>query len=120
MIKVIGLLTRKAGLTHREFSDYWHNVHAPLGDRIVPDDAKSDRYIQSHALIGADGSAPYDAVAELAFADKAGMQRWIDWYNSDAGKPLRDDEQNFMDVAKRIVIVTDERMMRDNLTGRTA
>jgi len=116
MIKVIGLLTRKAGLSHREFSDYWHNVHAPLGERIVPPEAKSARYVQNHALLAKEGaSAAYDAVAELYFRDHAAMQRWIDWYNSDAGKVLRDDEHNFMDVAKRVVIVTDERVMRDNL-----
>ncbi len=115
MIKVIGLLTRKEGLNHKQFSDYWHDVHAPLGDRIVPAEAKSARYVQNHALLKGAAAAPYDAVAELWFADHAAMQRWIDWYNSDAGKPLRDDEHNFMDVSKRVVIVTDERVMRDNI-----
>ena len=116
MIKVIGLLKRKAGMSHQEFCDYWLNVHAPLGERIVPAEAKSGRYVQNHAvLLKAGGEAPYDAVAELCFADHAAMQRWIDWYNSDAGKELRDDELNFMDVSQRLVIVTDEHRLRDNL-----
>jgi uncharacterized protein (TIGR02118 family) len=116
MIKVIGLLKRKQGLSHEEFSDYWYTKHAPLGARIVPPDALSGRYVQNHALtLKGGGEAPYDAVAELCFADHAAMQRWIDWYNSDAGKELRDDELAFMDVSKRVVIVTDERVMRDGL-----
>ena len=32
--------------------------------------------------------------------------------STEAGKELRDDELNFMDVSKRVVIVTDERVMR--------
>jgi uncharacterized protein (TIGR02118 family) len=121
MIKVIGLLKRKPGMSHQEFSDYWFSKHAPLGQRIAPPDALSARYVQNHALtMKGGGEAPYDAVAELCFEDAAAMKRWIDWYNSDAGKQLRDDELNFMDVSKRVVIVTDERVMRDEMAERLA
>ncbi len=115
MIKVISLLKRKEGLSHEEFSKYWFEKHAPFGNSIAPPEALSKRYVQNHALQLGKGESPYDAVAELYFDDIAGMQRWIDWYYSDAGKPLRDDELNFMDVGKRIIVVTDERVMRDNL-----
>ena len=115
MIKVIGLLKRRADLTHEEFSDYWFNKHQPLGERIVPKSALSVGYVQNHAVsIGKGGEAPFDAVAELVFEDRAGLQRWIEWYNSDAGKELRDDELNFMDVSQRVLIVTDERVIRDS------
>lgn len=121
MIKVIGLLKRKPGMSHQEFSDYWFSKHAPLGQRIVPHEALSVRYVQNHALaMKGGGEAPYDAVAELCFEDFAAMMRWIDWYNSDAGKELRDDELKFMDISKRVVIVTDERVMRDNMAERLA
>lgn len=113
MIKVIGLLKRRADLTHQQFSDYWFNNHVALANRIVPADAFSRKYVQNHAMpMRGGGDAPYDAVAELHFDDRAHMQRWIDWYGSDAGKELRDDELNFMDVTRRVVIVTDERIMR--------
>lgn len=121
MIKVISMLKRRADLSHEQFSDYWYNVHAPFGNRIAPPEALSARYVQNHALkMRGGGDAPYDAVAELYFEDMAAMKRWIEWYNSDAGKPLRDDELNFMDVSKRVIIVTDERVMRDNLAKRIA
>lgn len=121
MIKVIGLLKRKLGMSHQEFSDYWFSKHAPLGQRIVPREALSARYVQNHALtMKGGGEAPYDAVAELCFEDAAAMKRWIDWYNSDSGKQLRDDELNFMDVSRRLVIVTDERVMRDEMAERLA
>lgn len=115
MIKVIGLLKRRADLTHEEFSDYWFNKHQPLGERIVPKSALSVGYVQNHAVsLGKGGEALFDAVAELVFEDRAGLQRWIEWYNSDAGKELRDDELNFMDVSQRVLIVTDERVIRDS------
>lgn len=117
MIKVIALLKRKDGMTREEFSDYWFNKHAPFGNSIAPPAALSAKYVQNHALtMKGGGEAPYDAVAELCFEDVAAMKRWTDWYYSDAGKPLRDDELNFMDVSKRVVIVTDERVMRDNFS----
>jgi uncharacterized protein (TIGR02118 family) len=115
MIKVVGLLKRRADLTHAQFSDYWFHNHHELGARVVPREALSRKYVQNHALaMKGGGEAPYDAVAELYFDDRAHMQRWIDWYNSDAGKVLRDDELNFMDITKRVVIVTDERILRDD------
>ncbi|GAN00330.1 hypothetical protein U91I_03996 [alpha proteobacterium U9-1i] len=121
MIKVISMLKRRADITHQHFSDYWYNIHAPLGNRIAPADALSARYVQNHALtMKGGGEAPYDAVAELYFEDMAAMKRWTDWYHSEAGKPLRDDELNFMDVSQRVIVVTDERVMRDNLTERLA
>ena len=112
VIKVIGLLKRRPDLTHAEFSDYWFSRHHPLGQAIVPPEALSAGYVQNHALQLGRGEAPYDAVAELVFEDHAAMQRWTAWYNSDAGKALRDDELNFMDVSRRLVIVTDERVLR--------
>lgn len=114
MIKVIGLLKRRADLSHEEFCDYWLNKHHPLAARLVPKPAMSSKYVQNHALVMKSGAdAPYDAVAELHYDDQAHMQRWIDWYYSDEGKALRDDELNFMDVNKRVIVVTDEHVLRD-------
>ena len=46
MIKSIGLLTRKDGLSHDEFVKHWYEVHAPLA-HAVPG---VRRYVQSHIL----------------------------------------------------------------------
>ena len=74
MIKVISLLKRKTGLSHEEFSRYWFETHAPLGNAIAPPEALSARYVQNHALrLSGKGEPPYDAVAELYFKDMAGM-----------------------------------------------
>jgi len=46
MIKVLGLLTRKDGITHEQFVKHWLEIHAPLA-HAVPG---IRRYVQSHIL----------------------------------------------------------------------
>ncbi|MGH7061901.1 MAG: EthD family reductase [Stellaceae bacterium] len=77
MIKSIGLLTRKAGLTHRDFVRHWLEVHAPLA-HAVPG---VRRYVQSHII--EERTRPdipttdveIDGVAELWYDDRAAMER---------------------------------------------
>ena len=77
VIKSIGLLTRKAGLTHEEFVRHWFEIHAPLA-HAVPG---VRRYVQSHIL--AERTRPdipatdveIDGIAELWYDDRAAMER---------------------------------------------
>ena len=75
MIKSIGLLTRREGLTHEDFVKHWLEVHAPLA-HAVPG---VRRYVQSHIL--EERTRPdiptteveIDGVAELWYDDRAAM-----------------------------------------------
>jgi uncharacterized protein (TIGR02118 family) len=75
MIKSIGLLTRKDGLTHEDFVKHWLAVHAPLA-HAVPG---VRRYVQSHIL--EERTRPdipttdveIDGVAELWYDDRDAM-----------------------------------------------
>jgi uncharacterized protein (TIGR02118 family) len=77
VIKSIGLLTRKDGLTHEEFVRHWFEVHAPLA-HAVPG---VRRYVQSHIV--EERTRPdipatdveIDGIAELWYDDRAGMER---------------------------------------------
>lgn len=77
MIKSVGLLTRKQGLSHEEFVKHWHEIHAPLA-HAVPG---VRRYVQSHIL--EERTRPdipateveIDGVAELWYDDRAAMER---------------------------------------------
>ncbi len=77
MIKSIGLLTRREGLTHEDFDKHWLEVHAPLA-HAVPG---VRRYVQSHIL--EERTRPdipttdvkIDGVAELWYDDRAAMER---------------------------------------------
>ena len=77
MIKSIGLLTRKDGLTHEEFIKHWFEVHAPLA-HAVPG---VRRYVQSHIV--EERTRPdipateveIDGIAELWYDDRAAMEQ---------------------------------------------
>jgi len=77
MIKSIGLLTRKEGLSHEDFVKHWLEVHAPLA-HAVPG---VRRYVQSHIV--AERTRPdipstdveIDGIAELWYDDRDAMER---------------------------------------------
>jgi uncharacterized protein (TIGR02118 family) len=113
MIKIVALLKRRADLTLEEFSRYYEDHHAPLAARSVPPEVAQaiTRYVQNHAIrLGrSPADPPYDCVTEIGFDDVAGMELWTNWYLGAGGQVLRDDEENFMDKGRRVVIVADER-----------
>ena len=77
LIKSIGLLTRKDGLSHDEFVQHWYEIHAPMA-YAVPG---VRRYVQSHIL--AERTRPdiptinveIDGIAELWYDDREAMER---------------------------------------------
>jgi uncharacterized protein (TIGR02118 family) len=76
MIKSIGLLTRKDGLSHEDFVKHWLEIHAPLA-HAVPG---VRRYVQSHILeerrrpdIPAT-DVEIDGIAELWYDDRTAME----------------------------------------------
>lgn len=113
-VTVIATLKRKPGLSLEEFEAYYFERHAPLAAEVIPPDVASGitRYVQNHALRHGSCSAelPFDCVTEIGFRDMAALRRWVGWYDGPGGKVLRDDEEHFMDVAARQVVVTVERV----------
>jgi len=117
MIKVIAMLKRKNGLTIEEFSCYWREKHAPLANSLVPAAValEQKRYVQNYAVkLPGGGDPSFDGVAEICFNDLESFHKWNDWYFSDDAKPLRDDEDNFMDKSKRVIIITEERVITES------
>lgn len=77
MIKTVGLLTRRDGITHEEFVRHWREVHAPLA-HAVPG---VRRYVQSQ-IVGErtrpdipETAVEIDGIAELWYDDQAAMER---------------------------------------------
>lgn len=69
MIKLIGFLTRKDGMSVADFQAYWREVHAPM----IARSSGLLRYIQSHACPEVYDEHPpaFDGVAEAWFEDIA-------------------------------------------------
>ncbi len=103
MIKVVGLLTRKEGITHEEFVRHWYEVHGPLA-YAVPG---IRRYVQSH-IIGTrtrsdvpETDVEVDGIAELWYDDLEGLQRAA---ATPEMKALTDDGALFIGRIKSYVI----------------
>ncbi|MQY21546.1 EthD domain-containing protein [Nocardia macrotermitis] len=113
MIKMIVLIKRRPDISAEEFGRYYEYEHAPLAARLLPAHvaAAIKDYRQDHAVrIGRGKTDPaYDCVTEFEFEDVAGLRIWTDWYRGEGGAALRVDEENFMDVGERVILVTEVR-----------
>ena len=103
MIKILGLLTRKAGISHDEFVRHWFDVHGPLA-LAVPG---VRRYVQSH-IVGTrtrpdipETDVDVDGIAELWYDDAQTAQRAA---ASPEMKRLTDDGALFIGQIKTYVI----------------
>ena len=96
-VKRLSALQRKPGLSRLQFGAYWHDVHAPMArcHRHV------SSYVQNHVLVDASPGAPFDGFAEFRITDVAAMQ--VD-YESDGGKAMRADVQNFAATVSTFVV----------------
>src|SRR5690349_22661819 len=103
MIKVVGLLTRKSGLTHEQFVKHWLEVHGPLA-HAVPG---VRRYVQSHMIgtrtrpIILETGVEVDGIAELWYDDEAALARAA---ASPEMKRLTDDGALFIGRIKSYVV----------------
>ncbi len=105
MIKIIYCITRKEGMSVEEFQRYWWETHRSIAARIPG----VRRYVQCHTLpqlYEGDSPPPYDGVAELWFDDLEAFQGIL---GSPELQTAREDERNFIDHSRSILIVTEER-----------
>jgi uncharacterized protein (TIGR02118 family) len=114
MIKILGLLTRKDGITREEFVRHWFDIHAPLA-HAVPG---IRRYVQSH-ITGTrtrpdvpETDVEVDGIAELWYDDMASFQRAA---ATPEMKALTDDGALFIGQIKTYVI--EERQIIPLLPG---
>lgn len=103
MIKIVGLLTRRAGTSHEDFVRHWYDVHGPLA-LAVPG---IRRYVQSH-ITGTrtrpdipETDVEVDGIAELWYDDLESFQRAA---ATPEMKALTDDGALFIGQIKTYVV----------------
>ena len=108
MIKLVYCISKKSGLSDREFFDYWKNVHGPIGARIPG----LRRLVQSHRVTSSGTSFPndYDGIAELWFDDIEALNKARE---SPEWKSSTKDETNFIDHSKVGIFVSEEHVILD-------
>lgn len=103
MIKVVGLLTRKDGISHEEFVRHWFEVHGPLA-HAVPG---IKRYVQSHITRTRtrpdipEAEVAVDGIAELWYEDMAAFEKAA---QTPEMKRLTDDGALFIGRIKTFVV----------------
>ena len=110
MVKLIGLLKKKDGITQEEFLQYWKEKHAPLVVKLFPG---MKRYVQNHAVrLPGDRESRIDGVSEVWFDDLQSCQAAANFWQSDEGKVIRDDEEKFIDRSKMVFLVAEEKVIK--------
>lgn len=111
MVKAIYLIKRRPGMSVGDFRRYWLNEHA----RTVLEIAEVRKYVQSHTMdSGYLRHEPvYDGIAEIWYDDADVIRRIADTPQSRA---VRADAPKFTDMSKLEVIITDERVQKENPT----
>jgi uncharacterized protein (TIGR02118 family) len=95
MVKTIALIKRKAGLSREEFHRHYEEVHAPLILRLLPNIRK---YVRNHVIVPEGAEDPgYDCVTELWYDSMEDYRASIAVWGTETGKPIRDDEDTFLD-----------------------
>ena len=92
-MKIISLIVRRPDLDRPAFAQHYDQRHAPLALRLLP--VPFAAYRRNHVVRPDD--APFDCLSEFCFRDADAAEQTFAFLASDAGQPLHDDEDRFMD-----------------------
>lgn len=95
MFKAMILLTRRADMSHEQFTQWWLHEHAPLA-RQLP----GAREIRFNEVIEGEG---FDGIAELWFDDRASFEAA---YGAEIGAAVAQDSLDH--VSSRVRMFVDE------------
>lgn len=104
MIKLVGMVRKRADLTHAEFRDYWLRKHALLEAEVLAAGHVS-RIVATFWQENMIGEAPFDGMVELYFESAEALQRSFEAGIDDR---MIADEANFCDPDYRVFFRTDE------------
>jgi uncharacterized protein (TIGR02118 family) len=108
MIKFISLMKKRNDLSLEAFLKYWHEQHGRFA-YMVPN---LKRYVQNHAVrLPGGGEPPVDGIGEYWFEDLSSWQKSSEFYFSEAGKVIREDEEKFTERNKLFGLVTEEKII---------
>jgi hypothetical protein len=107
MLKLLGFLPRRAGLTRQAFREYYERRHAPLSLRHL---RVFRKYVRNH-LADPTLEPGFDTVSEFWYDDAEAAGRVGAWLASSEGQVLRRDEAQFMDRSHIGACIVDERLL---------
>ncbi len=113
MIKMIGLLKRKPGMTTDAFRDYYESKHRLIGEKYLRDHAcrYSRRYLTPlfQPEAGSLESADYDVVLEVWYRDRASFEAGIARLAlPEVAAEIAADEERFLDRSRNRFFMIEE------------
>lgn len=107
MIKTIALINRKEGISREEFARHYEETHAPLALNHLKS-IKS--YTRNHVVSSlVEAKLPFDCVTQFRFETIEDAIKVQEFSQSAEGQVLRDDEVKFLDGAKTLSFLVEER-----------
>jgi uncharacterized protein (TIGR02118 family) len=104
VIKVVGLVRRRADLTRAEFREYWLTRHAVL-ERASLKNNPVRRIVANFCEGNLVDEAPFDGMVEIYYDSAEDMQRqWSGGHDA----VMRADEANFCDPTYRVFFLAEE------------
>lgn len=111
MFKVLAFIKAKNGINYNDFVEYYENIHSVLISELFPSIVEYNRrYFKKDAsvIIGNMDNITFDAITEMHFKDRDGFDMMIDKFNfPEIFEQIKDDEDNFIDRSKTILISID-------------
>ncbi|HVN42782.1 MAG TPA: EthD domain-containing protein, partial [Steroidobacteraceae bacterium] len=99
MIKAIGMMKRKPGVSREDFIRHYEEVHAPLAQKLFG----FSRYVRNYPVpVPGGGEPPFDVITEFWFENKVAHARAMAFNASPEAQVIREDEELFMDTSKTV------------------
>lgn len=109
MVKAIVLIKWKTGVSQEECARHYEKVHGPLAVKCFP---TMKRYVQNHVIAPPGVEPEFDVMSEFWYDDMEGYQAAIDFWRSEAGQVILDDEESFMDRGKTVAFLVEEKVIK--------
>lgn len=108
MIKMIGLMTRRPGMTHQEFRDYYETRHRLIGEKYLAGGAC--HYMRRYLSATDPSNKPlYDCILEVWYPDEAAMQETTARLAlPDVAAEIVADEEQLFDRSKMLFYLADD------------
>lgn len=109
MFKSIAMIRRKEGTSLDEFIRHYEEVHVPLALRYFEGCFK--HYVRNYMMaVPGNDPPPFDVISEFWVEDENALARIAELNNAPEARTLREDEAAFMDVARTVICLVDERV----------
>ncbi len=105
MIKFVGVVWRKPGLSREDFLHHWQTNHAEVVKKLPG----LRKYVQGPAVTRAGREPVIDGIAELWFDDVEALRKA---WRSPEGQAVREDEKRFIDLERSYAFWAEDHHVR--------